>query len=111
MNLNEALNTLEKAGYICEVGTTGLMQKLRNFIHNYRLTKYKVSVAQLQQWVKESMQDKMKERPCASILDYLYDLTKNPKFDPSKDNEDTVDMFYDWEDIIDDYFEEWYQEQ
>jgi len=111
MELNEALTKLQQAGFICEAGTNGLMQKLRGFIAKYGLTKYKVTTALLQKWVKESMQDKMKERPCLSILDYLYDVTKNRKFDPEKDNPDTVDMFYEWEELIDDYFEEWYQDQ
>lgn len=111
MELNEAMTRLEQAGFICEADESALAQKLSNFIHKYRLTKFKVSVATMKQWVDESMQDKIKERPVLSILDYLYDLTKNPAFDPDKDNPDTVDMFYEWEDLIDEYYEEWYQDQ
>lgn len=111
MNLNEAMVILEQAGFICEADTSALAKNLRNFIRKYRLTKYNVSVDILKQWVDETMQDKMEERPVLSILDYLYHLTKNKAFDPQKDNPDTVDMFYDWEDLIDDYYEEWYQEQ
>ena len=111
MELNEAIERLNKAGLICEADESALMKKLSNFIHKYRLTKHKVSAATMKQWVDSSMQDKMEERPCLSILDYLYDLTKNPAFNPQKDNPNTVDMFYEWEDLIDEYYEEWFQDQ
>lgn len=111
MDLNEAIKELHKQGFICEANTDALTRKLRNFIHNYRLTKYKITVQMLQQWVEETMQDKIKERPCLSILDNLYYQTKNPIFDPQKDNPNNVDMFYDWENIIDDYYDEWFKDQ